>query len=128
MTKSIIFRQKMIDKIKCCILETSRLLWQFKWYIAIYPLIFSFLIHEYFYPPAQDNPIFGSEAMSSAWNYVNQEVYIGSLKNDLIFWLCYFLLGTSNMRNHPLLAKLIFLLPLAWGIFILIIEFIKSFF
>ena len=118
----------MIDKIKNCILETSRLLWQFKWYIAIYPLIFVALIHEYFYPPTPDNPIFGSDAMSSAWNYVNQEVYIGSLKNDLIFWLCYFLLGTSNMRNHPLLAKLIFLLPLAWGIFILIIEFIKSFF
>lgn len=118
----------MIDRIKYSMVETCRLLWQFKWYIAIYPLIFICLIHEYFYPPAKDDPIFGSEAMSYAWNYVSQEVYIGSLKNDLIFWLCYFLLGTSNMRNHPLLAKFIFLLPLLWGILRLTIEFIKSLF
>ena len=105
----------MIDRIKYSMVETCRLLWQFKWYIAIYPLIFICLIHEYFYPPAKDDPIFGSEAMSYAWNYVSQEVYIGSLKNDLIFWL-------------PLLAKFIFLLPLLWGILGLTIEFIKSLF
>ena len=118
----------MIDKIKLTMIEMFKLLWQFKWYIAIYPIIFICLIHEYFYPPRKDDPIFGSEAMSYAWNYVNQEVYIGSLKDDLFGWLCYFLLGTSNMRNHPLLAKFIFLLPLLYGISGLIIEFIKSLF
>lgn len=119
---------KLKNKIRHSLTETFRLLWQFKWYIAIYPLIFICLVHEYFYPPAKDDPIFGSEATRDTWCYISQEAYVASLKEDIILILCYFLLGTSNMRNHPLLAKIIFLLPLLWGIFSLIIEFIKSFF
>ena len=103
------------NKIKQNIMEPLKLLWQFKWYVAIYPFIFTILLHEYFFPPAKDDPIFGSEAMSFAWNYVSQEVYVGSVIDDFGIFLCYFLLGASNMRNHPLLAKFIFLWPLIWG-------------
>ena len=68
--------------------------------------------HEILNPPDADDPILNYEYTRGAWNYINQEVYIGSMKNVLIELLLLFLIGTSNMRNHPLLAKFIFLFPL----------------
>ena len=93
-------------------METFKLLWQFKWYIIVYLLFYYIIIMEYLDPPAKDSPIWGSEAMAGDWRYINQEVYIGSMKNVLMELLLLFLIGTSNMRNHPLLAKFIFLFPL----------------
>ena len=92
--------------------QTFKLLWQFKWYIVGYLIYYSIFIVEYFNPPEKDALIWGSEATEGAWNYVNQEVYIGSMRNNLTIFLLLFLIGTSNMRNHPMLAKIIFLSPL----------------
>jgi len=103
--------KQMAQNIKNSITETFRLLWQFKWYIVAYLIYYSMFIAEYFNPPEKDALIWGSEAMEGSWNYTNQEVYIGSMKDTLIIFLFFFLIGTSNMRNHPLLAKIIFASP-----------------
>jgi hypothetical protein len=113
------------EKIKQSAIETFKLLWQFKWSITVYLLFYSMFVAEYFNPPEKDALIWRSEAMKGAWNYVNQEVYIGSMKDTLIILLLFFLIGTSNMRNHPILAKLIFLSPLTCmlvGIIVIICE------
>jgi len=104
--------KKIIQQAKQSATETFKLLWQFKWYIIVYLLFYYIFIMEYLDPPAKDSPIWSSEAMEGDWRYINQEVYIGSMKNVLIELLLLFLIGTSNMRNHPLLAKSIFLFPL----------------
>ena len=61
--------------------------------------------------PTADDKIFHAEATSQIWSYTNQEVYIGSLRLEIIILSLLFLLGTSNMRNHPKIAKFIFILP-----------------
>ena len=102
--------------------ETFKLLWQFKWYITFDFAFFLLLITEYFNPPSVDDPIWNSEAMQGAWNYQNQQLYIQSCKYGLVIFALFFLIGTSNMRNHPVLAKIIFLLPLLGLVIGLIIE------
>ena len=103
------------DKIKQTISETFKLLWLFKWYVAFDLLFLICLMTEYFNPPAIDDPIWESEAMYGVWNYQNQQLYIQSCKYDLINSTLFFLIGTSNMHNHPILAKIIFLFPLYLG-------------
>jgi len=78
-------------------------------------LFIIFFVIEYFNPPAADDLIWGSEAMQGAWNYQNQQLYIQSCKYNLIISTLVFLIGTSNMRNHPKLAKIIFLSSLWFG-------------
>jgi hypothetical protein len=113
------------DKIKQNVSETFKLLWQFKWSVSVYLIFYYALIREYFNPPEKDSPIWGSEAMRGSWNYINQEVYIGSMWDALVIFLLLFLIGTSNMRNHPLLAKCIFLYPLigiVLGLLVIIVK------
>ena len=117
--------KQIAQNIKNGVTETFKLLWQFKWYIVTYLLFYSIFIAEYFDPPAVDDPILNYEYTRGAWNYINQEVYIGSIKLYLTIYTLIFLIGTSNMRNHPMLAKLIFLLPLICmllGIIVIIYE------
>lgn len=97
--------------IKQNIYQTIKLLMKFKWYILFYGLFYCFFVMEYIYPPEKNSPIWGSEAMEGAWNYINQEVYIKSIEDSLIEFFLLFLLATSNMRNHPRIAKLILILP-----------------
>ena len=104
-------------------LKTLKLLQQFKWYMLIYLLFYCGLIMEYLNPPEINSPIWKSEAIENSWNYTNQEVYIGSMKMTLVEFLLLFLIGTSNMRNHPKLAKFIFAFPLLSAICYLVIEF-----
>lgn len=110
----------MLNKMKQSIRKTFKLLWRFKWYVAFDIMIFILLLIDYFNPPAVDDMIWGSEATLGAWNYQNQQLYLQSCKYDLIILSLFFLLGTSNMRNHPLLAKIIFLLPLLLGLLVTI--------
>ena len=104
--------EKIIQQAKQSAVETFKLLWQFKWYILAYMPVILAPTHEILNPPDADDPILNYEYTRGAWNYINQEVYIGSMKNVLIELLLLFLIGTSNMRNHPLLAKFIFIFPL----------------
>ena len=113
------------EKIKQSVSETFKLLWQFKWYIVGYLIYYSIFIVEYFNPPAADDPILNYEYTHGAWNYINQEVYIHSMKLYSIIDTLIFFIGTSNMRNHPLLAKIIFLSPwivMLLGTFVIICE------
>lgn len=103
--------KQLQNTIKQSIIETFKLLWQFKWSITGYFLFYSVWIMEYLNPPATDDPILQYEYSRGAWNYVNQEVYVGSMKDSLVELFLLFFIGTSNMRNHPLLAKIIFLSP-----------------
>ena len=113
------------EKIKQSVSETFKLLWQFKWYIVGYLIYYSIFIVEYFNPPAADDQILNYEYTHGAWNYINQEVYIHSMKLYSIIDTLLFFIGTSNMRNHPLLAKIIFLSPwivMLLGTFVIICE------
>lgn len=103
--------KQMKQSAKNCTTETFKLLWQFKWYIVAYLLFYSMFIIEYFNPPAADDPILQYEYSRGAWNYINQEVYIGSMKDLLAELFLFFIIGTSNMRNHPMIAKIIFISP-----------------
>ena len=113
------------EKIKQSVSETFKLLWLFKWYIVGYLIYYSIFIVEYFNPPAADDPVLNYEYTHGAWNYINQEVYIHSMKLYSIIDTLIFFIGTSNMRNHPLLAKIIFLSPwivMLLGTFVIICE------
>ena len=114
------------DKIKQNVSETFKLLWQFKWSISVYLIFYCALIREYLNPPAKDSLIWGSEAMEGSWNYINQEVYVGSMWDTLIIFMLFFFIGTSNMRNHPTLAKIIFLFPLISLLLGIIISVVKE--
>jgi len=96
--------------------EIFRLLWRFKWYVCFYLIYYIINIISLFDIPEADDKIFHSEAASHIWSYTNQKVYIGSLRLEIIILSLLFLLGTSNMRNHPLLAKMIFILPWIYAI------------
>ena len=101
----------LLEKIKQSIAGTFKLIWQFKWYVGLYLIYFIINISSLFNIPAADDKIFHTEATSQLWSYTNQEVYIGSLRLEIIILSLLFLLGTSNMRNHPKTAKFIFILP-----------------
>lgn len=107
--------KKIIQQAKQSAVETFKLLWQFKWYVCLDFVFILILLIEYFDPPAKDSPIWGSEAMAGYWNYINQEVYIQSCKYGLVISLLFILLGISNMRYNPKIAKLVFLFPLYIG-------------
>ena len=92
-------------------LSVIKLMRPFKWYMTFNGAYLFLLVFEYLNPPAKDDPIFGSVSTLDAWNYVNQEVYVESLKLAVIIFVLLFLLATSNMRNHPKIAKCLFLFP-----------------
>ena len=108
------------EKIRQTMSQTFKLLWSFKWYVGLYLLYYVINIISSFNIPAADDKIFHAEATSQIWSYTNQEVYIGSLRLEIIILSLLFLLGTSNIRNHPKIAKFIFLLPWIYATFRLI--------
>lgn len=107
--------KQIAKKIQQDTLKTLKLLWQFKWFVALDIVCVLLLICEYLNPPAADSAIWKSEAMLGAWNYQNQQFYIQSCKYSLIISTLLFLLGCSNMRTHPNIAKIIFLFPIYLG-------------
>ena len=111
-----------LENIKNSIIETYKLLCQFKWYILFYLIFISLIIYDILNPPAEDSPLWGSDALLDNWVYTNRDVYIGNSYYPLTIALLLFFLGTSNLRNHPLLARIIFLLPLLRGITYLLWE------
>lgn len=104
------------EKIKKEFINVAKLLWPFKWYILPYLSIIVFLFHEYFYPPPENHPMFG-QGVGQSWDLANQEFYIEGVKIDITQYVLGFFLATSNMRNHPRIAKLILLFPWLIGIF-----------
>ena len=117
--------KQITDTVTQSIKETFKLLWQFKWYVGLYLIYYIISCYTLIAIPTENDPILNYEYTRGAWNYINQEVYIGSMKLYFIIDTLIFLIGTSNMRNHPLLAKLIFLSPwicMISGIIVIICE------
>ncbi len=117
------------EKIKQSMTETFKLLWQFKWYVGLYLIYYIIFCYTLIDIPAENDPILNYEYTRGAWNYINQKVYIGSMKLYFIIDTLIFLIGTSNMRNHPLLAKIIFASPwivMLLGIFVVMYEWLFS--
>ena len=105
-----------VERIKQDFVDLKNLMWPFKWYILANIIIPLMVVREYFFPPEADDPIWGAQATMGAWNYANQELYMESAKFGIVIGILVFLLGTSNMRNHPRIAKLIFLSPWLFGV------------
>lgn len=107
-----IIELKMLrEKIKQSVTETFNLLWQFKWYILPYIVSYIILMSFYFSPSPKQYNIW----MNEKWFVYDQSIYLALTKLMLVIFLLLFLIGTSNMRNHPILAKLIFLSSLFFG-------------
>ena len=109
---------RVINIVKEHIVDTLKLLLDFKWYVALYLLFYFILIWGYLNPPIENDAIFNSEYTQGLWYYINQEVYICNMQDLLIEFFLLFLIGTSNMKNHPTLAKLIFLSPILFLVLI----------
>lgn len=114
------FMKKLLHT--CCQMfkETKKTLWPFRWYIFSYWIVGFLFFNEWFNPPKKDDPIFKAEATRDVWNYLNQEVYVASLKLECVIVVLLFFLATSNIKNHPKLARLLLLSPWIYALFNLI--------
>ena len=101
----------MISQIKQTFKDTIQTIKPFKWSVFFHLLYLFLFVSDYLNPPAKDDPILGYEYSKGAWNYINQEVYIGTYRLFLTIIILMFLLGLSNMKNHPKLARFILLYP-----------------
>lgn len=95
----------MNNSIKKQIIDTVELLWSFKWYIIPYIVFYLVLLSFYLSPSPKQYNIW----MNEVWFAYSQPLYLALTKLILVIFALLFLVGTSNMRNHPILAKLIFL-------------------
>ena len=116
----------MHKKAKAYVLSVMQLLKPFVWYIGFYGFYFFWVMVDYFNPPAEDDPLFGSVATLDSWNYINREVYVESQKLGIFVDVLIFLLATSNIKNHPKIAKFIFLIPWIQACFNFIEEWLKK--
>ena len=116
----------MHKKAKAYVLSVMQLLKPFVWYIGFYGFYFFWVMVDYFNPPAEDDPLFGSVATLDSWNYINREVYVESQKLGIFVDVLIFLLATSNIKNHPKIAKFIFLIPWIQACFNFIEEWLKQ--
>ena len=91
--------------------ETANLLAQFKWYIFIYMIFYLNLFISYLIPSPKNYFIWNNES----WYTYDKYIYLEVTKLILVIFFLLFLIGTSNMRNHPKIAKLIFLSSLWFG-------------
>ena len=98
-----------LPNIKTEIIETIKLLLQFKWYIILYILFYGIILINYLFPSPKNYFLWFD------WCEYTQEIYLETTKLLLIIFLLLFFIGTSNMRNHPIIAKLIFLSSLWFG-------------
>ena len=114
------FMKKLFNQLSQTLKGTKKTLWPFRWYIFFYWIVGFLFFNEWFNPPKKDDPIFKAEATRDVWNYLNQEVYVASLKLECVIVVLLFFLATSNIKNHPKLARLLLLSPWIYALFNLI--------
>lgn len=102
--------KKFAQAIKQNTFETFKLLKQFKWSISIYVLFYAILLSFYLSPSPKQYCIWNNED----WFEFSFPLYLAITKLMLIIFALLFLVGTSNMRNHPVLARIIFLSAFYW--------------
>lgn len=101
----------ILTTLKNTLIATKKTLWPFKWYILFYWLFGSIFLGAYLNPPEKDSPLWGAEATHGIIQYLSQDIYLHTLKLESIIILLFFLLATSNIKNHPRLAKWMLLSP-----------------
>ncbi|MBQ7304384.1 MAG: hypothetical protein IJW75_05685 [Alphaproteobacteria bacterium] len=114
--------KKYISMVKVSIIETLKLLFRFKWYVLVY-LIFYFILYLDYLMPSPKNYF-----LWDSWCVYDKQIYLAVTKLLLIIFALLFFVGTSNMRNHPRLAKFIFISPLLFGIINLVYAIIQDLF
>ena len=114
--------KKYINMVKVNIIETLKLLFRFKWYVLVY-LIFYFILYLNYLMPSPKNYF-----LWDSWCVYDKQIYLAVTKLLLIIFALLFFVGTSNMRNHPRLAKFIFISPLLFGIINLVYAIIQDLF
>ena len=92
--------------------ETVKTLGPFNGYIGLYLLFYMYLCLNYL-SPSPKNYFFWNEAY---WYHFTPQIYLAGMRLVLWIFLLLFLVGTSNIKNHPLLAKMIFLSSVFWMI------------
>ena len=97
--------KQIMRLLKQNVVETFRLLWKFKWYIFPYMLFYAVLLMFYLSPSPKQYSIWKNKV----WYNYDTQSYLEITKLTMIIFLLTFFIGTSNMKNHPALAKLIFL-------------------
>ena len=102
--------KKFAQAIKQNTFETFKLLKQFKWSIFIYVLFYAILLSFYLSPSPKQYCIWNNED----WFEFSSPLYLAITKLMLIIFALLFLVGTSNMRNHPVFARIIFLSAFYW--------------
>ena len=103
--------KQITDTVTQSIKETFKLLWQFKWYIFPYIMFYIVLASFYLSPSPKQYNIW----MNKEWFVYDKSLYLALTKLMLVIFGLLFFVGTSNMRNHPMIAKLIFLSSLFFG-------------
>ena len=91
--------------------ETKKILWPFKGTIFFYWLLAFLPFYEWINPPKKDDPIFRADIFLNDITYTNYEVYMAFTKLYCVIYALYFLLATSNIKNHPKLARILLLFP-----------------
>ncbi len=112
--------KKLLNTCRQALKETIKTLWPFKGLILFYLIMLYVFLHEWLNPPAKEDPIFKTDSTRDEWNYFNQEVYVGAVKLECIIMILLFLLATSNIKNHPKLARFLLLSPWIYALFNLI--------
>ncbi len=91
----------------CCQMfkETKKTLWPFKGYICLYLFFYTYLCLNYLMPSPKNYFFWNDEY----WYNYSPQLYLAGMELVLVIFLLLFFIGMSNIKNHPLFAKMIFL-------------------
>ena len=105
--KEVLQKDRVVD----CLKRFGKRLWSFKWYILFSLLYIAGDVMQLADAPMRNNLIF---KINNSWQYANQAVFIATMQQALCIEVLILLLGFCNMKNHPRIAKFLFLLPWIW--------------
>ena len=102
--------KKLFNQLLQTLKETKKTLWPFKFYMSLYLLFYMYLCLNYL-TPCPKNYFFWNDEY---WYNYSPQLYLAGMELVLLIFLLLFFIGTSNVKNHPLFAKMIFLSSLFW--------------
>ena len=92
--------KKLFNQLLQTLKGTKKTLWPFRWYIFFYWIVGFLFFNEWLNLPKKDDPIFKAEATRDVWNYLNQEVYVASLKLDCVIVVLLFFLAFALIFHY----------------------------
>jgi len=105
--KEVLQKDKILDILK----RFAKLAWSLKWYILLCLFYILSDVMQLMDLPTKNNLVF---KINNRWQYANQAVFIASMQQAICIDILIFWLGICNMKNHPRIAKFLFLLPWIW--------------